>query len=474
VGPDHLFQIGSISKMVAALTAASLIEEGRLSPQMRVEEALRGLKIRNGSRISLRHLLDHTAGLPADSEIFPIGGLQSGFEPGARWSYSNCGYHLAGLMIAAADQRPIADAIEARVLKKLGMTNSVAALRIADRARHAQGYEPALTDRLNLRPGPRTPSPWVDADNAAGSVTSTAGDMARFLRFLIDLADGKGAPVLSDAAAREFLADPVAVPGLPASQRYKNGVRHLEAEGRRYLHHTGGMVSFSSSLHVDREAGVAAFASANVHYSLGYRPRDVTAYACGLMRALAEGGPAPRPRPTAPRLDAPQRFVGRFTAADGDFFEIIAGPDAIRLLRAGRTSRLQLATETLFASEEADFAVTGVAFDLENGKAARAWIGEREYAADPARGYLPPAPEALRLLAGRYDSDDRWDGPLYIYARDGRLFVGNAEPLFPLGPNLWRLGEQDFSPERIAFDGFVNGRPRRLLFSGSPYIRRFS
>ena len=118
--------------------------------------------------------------------------------------------------------------------------------------------------------------------------------------------------------------------------------------------------------------------------------------------------------------------------------------------------------------------MTGVAFDMEGDKAARAWIGDIEYSGNPAAGYRPPAPEALRALAGRYDNDDRWGGPLYIYARDGRLWVGNAEPLTPLESGEWRLGSDEWSPERIRFDVVMNGRPHRLLLSGTPYVRRFS
>lgn len=38
VGPDHLFQIGSISKMLAALAIWSLVDEGKLSPEARVKD----------------------------------------------------------------------------------------------------------------------------------------------------------------------------------------------------------------------------------------------------------------------------------------------------------------------------------------------------------------------------------------------------------------------------------------------------
>lgn len=471
VGPDHLFQIGSISKMFTALAAWSLIDEGKLSPDLKLEDALKGISVRGGKAITLQQLLNHTAGLPADSSVFPEGGLWSGFAPGTNWSYSNAGYALAGMMAAAAGGKLNEELVRERVLEKLGMTKSVSAMRVADRHRYAQGYEPALTDRLNPRPSRMAPAPWVDSDSPAGSVAATAGDMAIFMRFLLDLADGRGAPLFSDETARRFLADPAE--GWGPGAHYGNGVARVEIDGRKYLHHTGGMVSFCSALHVDADAGVAAFASANVHYALNYRPREVTVFACEVLRALGEGGPAPAPKPTRPVVEKPERFAGAYTAQDGDRIDIVAGDSGLLLRHGGAESALQQAAALLFAATDPDFAVAGIAFDGEGETAARLWAGDVEYARDPAAGYRPAAPDELRALSGRYDNDDRWAGPLYVYARDGRLWIGNAEPLTPLGKGEWRLGDET-SPERIRFDGFVNGRPQLMLFSGTPYVRRFS
>ncbi|MEQ1930901.1 MAG: serine hydrolase domain-containing protein, partial [Parvularculaceae bacterium] len=477
VGPQHLFQIGSITKMMTALAAWSLIEEGKLSPDARLKDVLKGVSVAGGESITLRDLLNHTSGLPADSAIFPDGGLKSGFKPGTRWTYSNSGYLLAGMMAEAASGVPYPELVETRVLKKLGMNDSVGALRVADRSRYATGYEPALTDRLNPRPAPMTPTPWVDSDSPAGCVASTAADMAKFLRFLLGLAGGKGGAVLSDETAKRFLAEPADAPGWAPSVRYGNGVARVEIDGRKYLHHTGGMVSFCSALHVDAEAGVAAFASANIHYSLNYRPRDITVYACGLLRALSEGLAAPAPR--APRLvlENPQRFAGVFTAADGDKFEIAAGEKKISLRRKGRETAMQEAAPGLFACLDPDLAITGIVIETEGegaaAKAVRAWAGEKEFLASGRTNYQPPAPAELRALAGRYDNDDRWAGPLYVYARSGKIWIGNAEPLTKLPNGEWRPGEE-WSPERFRFDGFINGRPQRLLFSGVPFVRRFS
>jgi hypothetical protein len=295
--------------------------------------------------------------------------------------------------------------------------------------------------------------------------------MAKFLRFLLGLAEGKGGAVFSDETAKKFLADPA--DGWGPGAHYGNGVARIEIDGRKYLHHTGGMVSFCSALHVDAEAGVAAFASTNIHYSLNYRPVRVTTYACELLRAVKEGKPAPAPKPPTIALEKPDQYVGTFTSAGGDRFEVRNDGGTLRLLRDGRDSLMQQAAGSLFATSDPDFAVTGVVIDVENEKAVRAWAGDVEYLVDPSIGYKPAASAELRALSGRYDNDDRWAGPLYIYARDGGIWIGNAEPLTPIGKNEWRLGDEN-SPERVKFDGFINGRPNRLLFSGTPFIRRFS
>jgi hypothetical protein len=295
--------------------------------------------------------------------------------------------------------------------------------------------------------------------------------MVKFLRFLIGVADGKGGPVFSDEAAKRFLANPV--DGWGKGDRYGNGVAHVEIDGRKYLHHTGGMISFSSSLHVDQEAGVAAFASSNVHYSLNYRPKHVTVYACELMRAMQEGVTAPAPKPAHEALDVPEQYAGEFIAADGDRFVVIVSGEEVRLRKSGRDSALYHVTSGLFSTDDPDHAVTGIVIESWGGKAVRAWSGEVEYLIDPAIGYRPPAPDDLRILAGRYDNDDRWAGPIYVYVRDGKVLLGNIVELVPADGGGWRTTD-DASPERIHFDGVINGVPQRMLFSGIPYVRRFS
>ena len=53
-GPDHLCQVGSISKMMCALTVWSLFEEGKLSPEILLSQALPAITVKNGEAIRLQ------------------------------------------------------------------------------------------------------------------------------------------------------------------------------------------------------------------------------------------------------------------------------------------------------------------------------------------------------------------------------------------------------------------------------------
>lgn len=475
VNAGHLFQVGSISKVFTALTLYSLHQEGKLAPSARIRQLLPNIAIANAETVTLQHLLNHTSGLPGNAPMVPDGGLWSGFTPGEHWHYSNTGYELISRAIAQAEGKLFHEAVEARVLRPLGMNDSHASIQSGDRARYAQGYETLYADRPSFRPGPRGPAPWANMENGAGSVAATSGDMALFLRFLLNLAQGRGGPVLSDASAAAFMADPAAAPGWAETARYGNGLARLTIDERQYLHHTGGMISFSSSMHIDPEAGVACYASSNVGVSLNYRPRDVSLYACRLFRVAREGGAMPTPAPTQSTVNDPSRFTGVYTAASGEAFEIrAAGTNQIGMRRDGRDSRMQSLAGPYFVTEEPHFATTGVFFDADGEDVVRAWADDVEFARGPRREYQAPPSAELQRLAGIYDSDDRWSGPIWVIARSGKLWLNNAEPLFLLDDGSWRPGTDEWAPERIRFDGFVDGRPTRMLLSGSPYVRRFS
>ncbi|HET6971589.1 MAG TPA: serine hydrolase domain-containing protein, partial [Phenylobacterium sp.] len=176
VGPDHLFQIGSISKSLTALAVYRLMEAGKLRLEDDAAALLPGVPLPPAGGIQVRHLLDHTSGLPDDAPPFPRGGdqrLWQGYTPGTRWSYSNLGYMLLAQIVARLAGKPFPDALAELVLRPLGMAATRPAILGRDRALYAEAYGPFYADRPHPRAGRLAHAPWVDVTHGAGSVAST-------------------------------------------------------------------------------------------------------------------------------------------------------------------------------------------------------------------------------------------------------------------------------------------------------------
>ena len=91
------------------------------------------------------------------------------------------------------------------------------------------------------------------------------------------LASGKGGALMTDALAQRFVTATVDSADFGAGARYGNGLATIDIDGRKALHHTGGMISFSSSMMFDAVADGGVFASANIG-GINYRPREITRY----------------------------------------------------------------------------------------------------------------------------------------------------------------------------------------------------
>ena len=474
VSGGHVFQIGSITKSMVALCIYRLVQAGKIRLDQDVREILPEVQIDTTEKVTLARIVDHSAGLPGDSPLFPRatdGRLWLGYKPHSHWSYSNLGYDLLGKVIERVEGKTFERVCEEQVLRPLGMGRAIGAIRSEDRALYATGYSPYHGERPYPRRGRLDQAPWLDVTFAAGCVAATPQEMAKYARWVMAAARGKGSPLLTDELAKRYTEGSVDAPGWAKDAKYGAGWATVKVDGRSMLHHTGGMVAFSSSIHMDPEAGIACFASTNVG-STGYRPRAITAYACQLFRAAREGGKSPTPAPTAVKVEAPEKSAGRFTAAGGDWIELKpGGPSGLQLAHKGGSAMLEAAGEDAFLAHDPRFDRHVLALERKDGKIVAAWYGETEYAADPAK-LRGPAKAELRALSGRYDNDDPWLGTFRVYARPTGLFLGATTALTQLESGAWRTAEDDWNPERIWFDAPLNGRTQRLSYSGTDFLRR--
>ena len=466
VTPDTLFEIGSISKSMTATLIHQLVAEGRFGFASRISDLLPGVPLPQGNGITVQNLLDHTAGLPDGAPIFADGGLWTGFAPGTHWSYSNTGYAILGKLAEHSEGKPLARLLAERIFVPLRMGRSHGAIIAADRTLYAQGYE--IADEMPFAIGvPLAPAAWVDVTDGAGSVASTADDMLAWLRNLANAAQGRGGVGLSPQQARAYASH--AVPSDDRSMSYGNGLMHVGGGGRSYLHHTGGMVSFSSSFHVDVASGAGAFASSTISAFAEYRPRQLTQFAVDALTNASAG----RPLPTPPRLDTPfpnaAAYVGSY-AGPGGSFEVRAG-SPLTIVADGQSAPLQPWGGELFRTTHPSFRAFSILFERRAGAVTAAYWGPSTYLRRGSSAELPASDPKLAKLAGRFVNDSPWLGLAQVVERGGKLWLGTEVPMISIGENRWRVGEQSWSPERASFANFIDGRPQTFIFSAEKFLR---
>jgi hypothetical protein len=110
-------------------------------------------------------------------------------------------------------------------------------------------------------------------------------------------------------------------------------------------------------------------------------------------------------------------------------------------------------------------------FERKGQLVTRAAWGPNAYLRGGAVGTLPPSDPALAKLGGRFVNDSPWIGMAQVVERGGKLWIGTETPMTKIGDNLWRVGDDDWSPERASFADFIDGRPQAFIFSGEKFLR---
>jgi CubicO group peptidase (beta-lactamase class C family) len=134
VKPGTVFQSGSVGKQFTSTLVMLLVEEGKLALSDPLTRFFPDAPA-SWAGITLRHLLTHTSGIPdygpqtvdyrrdyTEDELARLAfGLKPEFPPGSRWSYSNTGYVLLGIVVGKTSGRFYGDLLAERVFAPLGM-----------------------------------------------------------------------------------------------------------------------------------------------------------------------------------------------------------------------------------------------------------------------------------------------------------------------------------------------------------------
>lgn len=222
---DALFWIASMTKSVNATTIMILVDEGKLSldePAAKWLPELGQMKLADGSApekaITLRMLLSHTAGIafpprkPTDgaislkSYVATLVRAPLAFQPGSSYEYG-FGPTVAGRILEIVSGMKYEDFMRERLLKPLGMKDTMFHPDDAHRARIARTYK-MDEDTHELTPGY---NPFVTSDAAvthmvepAGGLFSTAADMGRFYAMIANGGELDGVRILSEKAVKDM------------------------------------------------------------------------------------------------------------------------------------------------------------------------------------------------------------------------------------------------------------------------------
>ncbi len=269
--PDQtLFRPGSISKLFTATAVMQLVEQGKLDLDRDVNDYLDfPIPKTYPEPVTLRQLLTHTGGFEEtlknlfvahESDLNPLRTYLVKempariFPPGKIPSYSNYGFTLAGYIVERASGEKFERYVENHILKPLGMNNSTfdQPLPALLAPQMSKGY-------LSVSKKPRD-FEFVQAA-PAGSLTTTATDMTRFM--LAFLQDGAvdGVSILKPETVRQmetrqFEFHPM-LPGL--------GITFMEylIDPVRIIAHGGDTVYFHSDMILVPDAHVGYFLSYN-------------------------------------------------------------------------------------------------------------------------------------------------------------------------------------------------------------------
>lgn len=340
VDGDTVFRIASMTKSFTAMAILVLRDEGRLSLDDPVERYLPELRAldyptRDAPRLTLRHLLSHSAGFPEDNPwgdqqlaatedeftAMLLRGFPFSNAPGLAFEYSNLGFAILGRVVTRVAGMPYRDFVATRILKPLGMTSTTLEPLAVPPARLAHGYrwedggwkeEPPLPD---------------GAFGAMGGMLTSVRDLARYVAAFLAAWPPRDEPE-SGPARRASLREMQQVwRGQPAtvSLAGSGGVR-LSATGYGYglrvgqtcdfdhvVWHSGGLPGFGSLMRWLPEYGVGFIAFGSRTYAGWGGVADEA-----MARLAATGGLQPRLVGPSPALVSAKNTVSRLFASWDD------------------------------------------------------------------------------------------------------------------------------------------------------------
>ncbi|WP_299208887.1 serine hydrolase [uncultured Dokdonia sp.] len=274
MNPNHVFEIGSITKQFTAVSILMLEEEGKLSIQDKLSKYLPSYP--NGNQITIHQLLNHTSGIKSYTAMAGLNAFGKNdktpieiidyfknepvdFEPGEKWVYNNSGYIVLGYIIEKVSGMTYADFIQQRIFDSLGMKNSYYGDKALIIKNRASGYQPTEQGFRNATQISMT-IPY-----AAGSLMSCVDDL-----FLWHKAIRDNTLISASSKAKAHTNTTLNNGELT---NYGYGWQINELNNKRSIEHGGGIFGFVTQGVYIPDEDIYAIVLTNAN---GNSPQDIT------------------------------------------------------------------------------------------------------------------------------------------------------------------------------------------------------
>jgi CubicO group peptidase (beta-lactamase class C family) len=297
ITPQTPFEIGSCSKSLTALAVMQLSEAGQIDLNAPIQRYLSWFHVADenaSGRITIRHLLAHTSGLPTiatnsltmvnldgktlEQQVRSMSDLSITAAPGTLYQYSNFNYMTLALIIETVSGQSYGDYLQKNVFSPLDMQNSFTDPAIA----RQHGLSDGHTWWFEV-PFRSLESPRLDM-LGAGYIMVSPEDMSHYLIVQLNGGIYGNTRVLSENGVT-IMHTPAQLPeGQPY---YGMGWASSEYAGQTVVNHDGKSASFTCSMILlpDRRTGIAVMA--NVSSLLG--PHAASSLAFHIKDMLVTG-----------------------------------------------------------------------------------------------------------------------------------------------------------------------------------------
>ncbi|MFO8129563.1 MAG: serine hydrolase domain-containing protein [Bacteroidales bacterium] len=217
---NQIHKIHSMTKPFTGTAILMLMEEGMLDLDDPVSDYLEAFRNDECREITIRQLLDHTAGfvqpayprgsidLYADLEeaVTDLAAHGPEHNPGTAYHYSDGHSATLGMIVTKRSGMPVEEFIAERIFEPLGMRDSYCLLKPGqpDRSRVCNTYR--WTEDGYVKAWDQGDEPETPFFRASGGIYTTPGDYARFLGLIMNGGSNGQVRLLKASTLREALS----------------------------------------------------------------------------------------------------------------------------------------------------------------------------------------------------------------------------------------------------------------------------